>query len=196
MLVKRDFEVPELQVDMEARGRGTGVQWISPARVRCTQISEAARISEDHLSSPPKARSEHVRIGFQPAPSETRRPNSSPSIRDLDVIHPVSSPGSALPPETELEDLSVAATPSTSGHGQLTRPTPTETIYKRAGKSILKFLLSLVSSPTIACLLSLTIALVPQLKALFVAVPGVNMPDAPDGEAPLAWILDITTFGG
>lgn len=59
------------------------------------------------------------------------------------------------------------------------------------------FLLSLLSPPAIACLLSLVIALVPLLKALFVAdVPGVNMADAPDGQPPLEWILDIAIFGG
>lgn len=43
---------------------------------------------------------------------------------------------------------------------------------------------------------ALPIALVPKLKALFVEVPGVYMPSAPDGQPPLAVIQDITTFIG
>jgi len=69
-------------------------------------------------------------------------------------------------------------------------------LYKRIWRKVLKFLLSLFSPPTIACLSGLIIALVPQLKALFVVVPGVYMPDAPDGLPPLQWIYDIATFGG
>jgi predicted permease len=37
---------------------------------------------------------------------------------------------------------------------------------------------------------------VPQLKALFIEVPGVHMPSAPDGQPPLAFIQDIATFIG
>jgi predicted permease len=45
--------------------------------------------------------------------------------------------------------------------------------------------------------MSLLIALIPTLKALFVDnVPGITMPDAPDGNPPLQWILDIANFGG
>jgi len=119
----------------------------------------------------------------------------------MEVIQPVRSHQShhtaQLHEETELQDLSLAATPSLSRHRNLTTPTPLEPLYKRISKSVFKFLLSLVSPPAISCLLSLLIALIPTLKALFVAdVPGVNMPDAPDGMPPLEWILDIATFGG
>ncbi|KAF9445655.1 hypothetical protein P691DRAFT_709983 [Macrolepiota fuliginosa MF-IS2] len=43
---------------------------------------------------------------------------------------------------------------------------------------------------------ALPISLVPQLKALFIEVPGVHMPPAPDGQPPLAFIQDIATFIG
>ena len=96
-----------------------------------------------------------------------------------------------------MEDISLAAAPNISWHRSLMTPTTLDPFYIRFGRSILTFLWSLVSPPAIACLLSLIIALVPQLKALFVAaVPGVNMPDAPDGTPPLEWFLDITDFGG
>ena len=207
MLVKRDFDFPEGPVpDVEEARHETGVQWFSlverialrcsaSLRLSCTP-TEDSRNSDDTVST--QGKQQDIKISLQPVPNrEGRRPSISHSIRELDVIRPASSHASVHhPAERELEDLSLAATPSLSRHRQFTTPMPTEPFYERAGKSILRFLLSLVSPPAIACLLSLTIALVPQLKALFVTVPGVNMPDAPDGQPPLAWILDIAVFGG
>jgi len=207
MLVKRDFELPEGPLpDVEEARQGPEVQWFSlverialrcsgSLRLSCTP-TEDSRNSDDTVSS--QGKQQDIKISLQALPNgERRRPTSSHSIRELDVIRPASSHAPVHhAAERELEDLSLAATPSLSRHRQFTTPMPTEPFYERAGKSILRFLLSLVSPPAIACLLSLTIALVPQLKALFVTVPGVNMPDAPDGEPPLAWILDIAVFGG
>ena len=208
MLVKRDFEVPEVPVrDMEeARGYGTGVQWFSrvkgiplrrsaSARLSFAQ-TERSRSSDDKVLS--QGKQQDIKISFPPVPNGERQGTDSfHSIRDMDVIRPASSHASVNnSAERELEDLSLAATSLHARHREITTPTPTEPFYKYASKFILKFLLSLVSPPAIACVLSLTIALVPQLKALFVTVPGVNMPDAPDGEPPLAWILDIAAFGG
>jgi auxin efflux carrier family protein len=195
MLVKRDFEVPEDPPDAEARGHGTGVRWLSKVkslakrratspRVSCTQVPEL-RISEDLSKGTPH----NIKITEEPTRDHRR---STSSVRDLDMIRPVSR-SSAHVTDTELEDLSLAATPSLSRH---TTTIPTEPLWKRTSKYLLKFLLTLLSPPAISCLLSLTIALVPQLKALFVPVPGVDMPDAPDGEPPLYFILDITTFAG
>jgi hypothetical protein len=82
-------------------------------------------------------------------------------------------------------------------HRSLIASAPLDPLWKRAGRKVLKFLLSLVSPPAISILLSLLIALIPTLKALFVPnVPRTDIPDAPDGLPPLAWILDIASFGG
>lgn len=198
MLIKRDFEVPEDPPDTEARGHGTGVKWLSKVkglakrratspRVSCVQTPDL-RISEDLSKGGPH----DIKIAEEQTRDERLRGSSS--VRDLDVIRPVSR--SSAHADTELEDLSLAATPSLSRHRQFTTPIATEPLWKRASKSVLKFLLTLLSPPAISCLLSLTIALVPTLKALFVPVPGIDMPDAPDGEPPLYFILDITTFAG
>jgi len=201
MLVKRDFEEPLVRPDVEARGQGTGTHWISRvkgmalrrsvnARVTCTNDSgrgiECTVLDKDSKSLSEKiAETSH----------SNRRLSTSSGVAELDVIRPVRSHASQE--NTHLQDLSLAATPSLTRHRSLTTSTPVDPLYRRLGKSVLKFLLSLISPPAISCLLSLLIALVPQLKALFVPdVPGVDMPDAPDGLPPLEWILDIANFGG
>lgn len=56
---------------------------------------------------------------------------------------------------------------------------------------------SLMRPVSVALLLSILIALVPWLKALFVRTPRVpDMPNAPDGLPPLSFILDYTSYIG
>ncbi|KIM40479.1 hypothetical protein M413DRAFT_445931 [Hebeloma cylindrosporum] len=61
---------------------------------------------------------------------------------------------------------------------------------------ILEFLKALFSPASMAIISAFPIALIPQLKALFVEVPGTYMPSAPDGQPPLAFFLDATSFVG
>ncbi|KAF9457144.1 auxin efflux carrier transmembrane protein [Collybia nuda] len=58
------------------------------------------------------------------------------------------------------------------------------------------FYKSLVAPASLAIILSFPIALIPQLKALFVDVPGVHISPAPDGHPPLAFFIDTTSFIG
>ena len=202
MLVKRDFDTPPIRSDVEARGRATGIQWISRvkgialrrginAKMTCTNDSSGAtecNVQDKESKLLPEKIAET---------SQTNRPLrvSSGSIDELDVIRPARSHTSQY--DSDLHDISTTATPSLIRHRSLTTPPAADPLYKRIAKSVFKFSLSLMSPPAISCLLSLLIALIPKLKALFVPnVPGVDMPDAPDGLPPLEWILDITSFGG
>lgn len=63
-------------------------------------------------------------------------------------------------------------------------------------QSIYHFLKSFFTPPSTAILISFPIALIPKLKALFTPVPGTFIPPAPDGQPPLAFVLDATTFMG
>lgn len=63
-------------------------------------------------------------------------------------------------------------------------------------RSVMEFLKSFLTPTSIAILVSFPIALVPKLKALFLEVPGTVIHPAPDGQPPLAFILDSTTFVG
>ncbi|KAJ7770739.1 auxin efflux carrier transmembrane protein [Mycena metata] len=58
------------------------------------------------------------------------------------------------------------------------------------------FLRNLFLPGSVSILISFLIALVPQLKALFVEVDGTYIHPAPDGGPPLAFILDAATFIG
>src|SRR5579859_8050706 len=210
MLVKRDFDRPLVRNDIEASAQGTGISLLTrvkqiakrtaKSRVSCINRDRSSSTAGDCVVGEDKDTKNTPRDSIISA-LEVQRPGTSSSLCEMEVIQPVRSHHShhtaQMHDETELQDLSLAATPSLSRHRNLTTPTPLEPLYKRIAKSVFKFLLSLVSPPAISCLLSLLIALIPTLKALFVAnVPGVNMPDGPDGVPPLAWILDITTFGG
>lgn len=72
--------------------------------------------------------------------------------------------------------------------------TPTRSRIWKARLQV--FFQSLLTAPSIAIFVSFPIALVPQLKALFIVVPSVNMPSAPDGQPPLSFIMDTATFIG
>lgn len=61
---------------------------------------------------------------------------------------------------------------------------------------IIPFLKSFLNMPSIAILLAFPIALISPLKALFVVVPGTYIHPAPDGQPPLAFLLNTTTFIG
>ncbi|KAF8988452.1 auxin efflux carrier [Cyathus striatus] len=90
---------------------------------------------------------------------------------------------------TELQALSIASSPLSAETHSLTR---CRYVYLK----IRTFFKSLFTPISTAIIIAFPIAIVPKLKALFVAVPGVDMPSAPDGQPPLAFIMDTTTFIG
>jgi auxin efflux carrier family protein len=207
LLIKRDFDFPLQTQDIETGDHTSMSVWLSRIKTftqmhiclrktdKSSEMESGDRVVEvDGDDFRPRLQIE------KPASSiceDSQLSNSSSSLPEIDVnVHPLNHL-SRVREETELQDLSLAAIPSLSRDRPLTTPTPSDPFYKRVLKSILKFLLSLISPPSITCLLSLIIALVPQLKALFVSgVPGVNIPNAPDGLPPMEWMLDIADFGG
>ncbi|KAJ8515925.1 hypothetical protein ONZ45_g6719 [Pleurotus djamor] len=58
------------------------------------------------------------------------------------------------------------------------------------------FIKSLCTLMSLTIILSILIAVVPQLKGLFVDVHGAGIPPAPDGQPPLAFVIDTATFLG
>src|SRR5579862_8926141 len=126
MLVKRDFEIPLVRDDVEARGRGTGVSILQKvkgiamkrglsSRVVCTNTENSAKLSirDDNESK----RDRDIKISETPSSSQTRQ-NSTSTMDDLNMIEPIRSHHSH--DETELQDLSLAATPSLTHHRNLT----------------------------------------------------------------------------
>ncbi|KAL0959186.1 hypothetical protein HGRIS_014466 [Hohenbuehelia grisea] len=90
----------------------------------------------------------------------------------------------SLPPPTE----SVGLTPAS--------PTSSRRRRNVVWAWIVTFVRSLCAPASLAILIAFPIAVVPKLKALFVDVPGANLPPAPDGQPPLAFVIDTAAFIG
>lgn len=88
---------------------------------------------------------------------------------------------------TRVEDT--ACTTGTPAHPSLQRKLPYRLI-----KKFLPFLQTLLTVPTTVVISAFIIAVVQPLKALFVLLP--SSPHAPDGQPPLAFLLDTATFLG
>ena len=202
MLVKRDFDERLLRPDVEARGRATGTEWIS--RLKALRRGINARVTCVNDSGPAiQCSVGEYESKLQPeAITDASVPNGqintfSGSVEEPGVVRPTQFQTSQPHEGSTVRDLTTTPAPGLIRHRQSTTPTAADPLYKRTAKSLLTFSLSLMSPPALSCLVSLIIALIPKLKALFVQnVPGVNMPDAPDGLPPLEWILDIAGFGG
>lgn len=96
-------------------------------------------------------------------------------------------------PEKSLMD---GTTPGTSRPPSIPPPRSTRTVRRKALLSrFLRPLRAALTPITCSLLVSLTIALVPVLKALFVITPGHSW-RAPDNRAPLAALLDTASFLG
>ena len=67
---------------------------------------------------------------------------------------------------------------------------------RRIKKAVKEFMIQLCSPPSMSIIVSFVISLINPIKALFIHVPGTYMPDAPDGQPPLAFIMDTCTFVG
>ncbi|THV01915.1 hypothetical protein K435DRAFT_654419 [Dendrothele bispora CBS 962.96] len=73
---------------------------------------------------------------------------------------------------------------------------PTRRRLKKVYAELRGAIKSILTPASISILIAFPIALVPQLKGLFVQTSGSGIPNAPDGEPPLSFILDFTTFMG
>ncbi|KAJ3536235.1 hypothetical protein NM688_g6866 [Phlebia brevispora] len=67
---------------------------------------------------------------------------------------------------------------------------------QRIWKQAKAFLTALAAPASLSIIIAFPIALITPLKALFVAVPNSPIPNAPDGQPPLAFIMDAATFVG
>ncbi|KAH7920394.1 hypothetical protein BV22DRAFT_1122790 [Leucogyrophana mollusca] len=74
---------------------------------------------------------------------------------------------------------------------------PDPTLSRRIARQAYAILKSLLTPASLSIILSFIISVVPPLKALFVpGVPGTSIPPAPDGQPPLAILMNTATFIG
>ena len=112
----------------------------------------------------------------------------------------------SVPVQASIDEKAVEYGASSTGiiQGNANIPEPTieteltspSTISKKIFSRFKTALLQMLTPPSLSIFTSFPIALVPHLKALFVEVNGVHIPAAPDGQPPLAFIMDATTFVG
>ncbi|KAG8696102.1 Protein M3, partial [Ceratobasidium sp. 395] len=198
MPVDADDDVPESAIARMSR-RWTRIRTVIRTRSLSTvtkqKVERGAQEKDLETASPrPQALSRHVPFG----PSEpiaygggqsTHSPTSahvSPAPTVVEGISTTLSQGQGLPVHKET------IPPSETESREPSR-------LKRGFHSVRDFLVSLASPPTITMVAAFVIALVPTLKALFIAPPpdsGVRIPSAPDGLPPLNFIIDTATFIG
>lgn len=156
-------------------------------------------------TNPPSAA---VSIFRQPVPATTRHvafhdPDvhvGSPSITEVNISR-VASPAPTLTHADTATHVDII-TPAPSvklakgaDHDDVQPKSSTSSREKRT-KRVRTFLSSLVSPPSLAIIISFPVALVKPLKALFVPIENSPIPNAPDGQPPLAFIQDAATFIG
>ncbi|KAF3276430.1 Protein M3, variant 2 [Orbilia oligospora] len=73
---------------------------------------------------------------------------------------------------------------------------PQVEVTGRTKEKVMSIVRVVVTIPTMTLLSALVIAVVPQLRALFVPTTGVKMPNAPDGRPPLDFIIQFASYGG
>lgn len=139
----------------------------------------------DTLASQQHANLEMIGTGNTAPTSQSLQSTPEPSAQ-AEVVplppkaHPVTKSFSYEAPQTDKDEMMPVHTIPTgrSRHPKI--------------KRLLLPLYAVLSPVTVSLLLSLPIALVPPLKALFVDVSGTGGPDwkGPDGRPPLAFLLD------
>ena len=130
-----------------------------------------------------------------------RRRQAEDSDNDDEKIvrstHRLSDPPS---PSLGLHDNRISVATTVVQHtieGAETKSEPAAPLRRRLARLGSSFLQTLIMPCSVSIILAFIISIIPVLKALFVPdVPGVNMPPAPDGQPPLAVILNTTTFIG
>ncbi|CAL1697211.1 unnamed protein product [Somion occarium] len=119
---------------------------------------------------------------------------ATPSITEVEISR-VASPAPSLThadtvtqvevEHTDNKDNSATDVTNTSGSS---RPAK--------NKRLRAFLSSLINPPSISIIIAFPVALITPLKALFVPVSNSPIPNAPDGQPPLAFIQDAAAFIG
>lgn len=117
---------------------------------------------------------------------------AGPSALPTDRIQ--NNAASSEPTITAIEAQITSVLPITADSQQFA-PSPAKHIA-RVFSGLKTAFLQMLSPPSLSIFISFPIALVPKLKSLFVEVDGVHIPPAPDGQPPLAFIMDTATFVG
>ncbi|KAF7342249.1 Auxin efflux carrier [Mycena venus] len=155
-------------------------------------VNEVERISRPCPTLPPK----HVSF-YEPADeARSDRISGGPSNGWQSRVTSPAPTTTAVDTHDILDSKSIGADPVLPTSSK-TNPVPiSRTQRRRITGTLLTFLRNLLIPPSISIVLSFAIALAPPLKALFVSIDSFHIHPAPDGQPPLAFVMDAATFIG
>ena len=205
-----DVESEELREKIRRRRSAIVTSWITLFRWRTRTPVQRQLDPEDAFKSNPavelpaleKDRENSIpTLAITPVRSV---PNQHVSFYTGDTVntaldtsyHMVSPTSSSVIAHTEA---SAAPLPPLAPESISPTTTAREHKWDRLGHEVLQVLRGLLTPCTVGILAALVIALVTPLKALFTPLPpGTHspIPNAPDGQPPLAFILDTASFTG
>ncbi|PSR83799.1 hypothetical protein PHLCEN_2v5613 [Hermanssonia centrifuga] len=129
-------------------------------------------------------------------------PRESESVRSAEDIITVSRVMSPAPSLTQADTLTQVEQHSSRGgtakevHFHEPSPPPHQSMMRRLLLNFRTFALGLLSPASLSVILAFPIALITPLKGLLVSLPNSPIPNAPDGQPPLAFIMDTASFVG
>ena len=117
--------------------------------------------------------------------------------RDNEKVAPPLSESDLPIPSVGLPEEPVSAVTTIAQHTAEMTETTSETLRYRLARIAFRFLRTLITPCSLSIILAFIVSIVPVLKALFVPdVLGVSISPAPDGQPPLAILLNTATFIG
>ncbi|KIY43446.1 auxin efflux carrier [Fistulina hepatica ATCC 64428] len=129
-----------------------------------------------------------------PTPSITAFESTTPAYSRPASQHRASTSSVALAESAKKSPLPPPAT--YVGLSPTASSTPPRSIYQKVWQKIMALVRPILTPASITIILSIPIALITPLKGLFTPVAGSGIPNAPDGDPPLAFIMDTADFVG
>ncbi|KAG2343472.1 auxin efflux carrier [Suillus weaverae] len=118
-------------------------------------------------------------------------------LRSTEFLDPTSPSFTSVQPNPLLTDGAQKLSKTTSLPGSIAGHVAVNHAhwFPKFASLVFGFLRSLMNPPSLSIIISFIIAIIPPLKALFVrGVPGTHIPSAPDGQPPLALIMNTAKF--
>ncbi|KAF8510813.1 auxin efflux carrier [Hysterangium stoloniferum] len=171
-LVGKDFQGPD-RPDPEVK-----ISFVKKSKVMAAYLAQISQLSCFVKKTDLEAQQIGPSLEEEKFPNEALGQEESTSVKS-DLEH--AQPG-------ETPEFEIANTDATS------KTAMTSTLPLRIFSKTAEFLRLVLSVPTAVVVIAFLISVIPALKALFVLLP--SSPTAPDGQPPLAFILDTATFLG
>lgn len=158
--------------------------------------------SAKHVSFLPSSQDDSTAVPTDTQPSRvcspahtnafpSRAPSPAPSATQFDGDQGLALKSSL----SKGASVGIAPVPDSVGPSTTVPPRSRSTVHRTLAHARTIFY-SLLTPQALAILVALPIALIKPLKGLFVAIENSPIPNAPDGQPPLAFILDTCTFIG